>query len=215
MHTLIIQGSSPFARQKYLATHSVGCELIHVIAEKTKITIQQIHNLNTQLSISPRMPRVVWIEEANLLSIPAQNALLKMLEEPPVSTTFYLTLRNKSSLLSTIQSRSLTITLEPQNQTDDPAVLQELKAIMLMSPGDRLASIKKLDRASTKHWLSQIESSLKSKLKEPDLNHKHAQLLSKIARLTLTAHSQLDANCSVSLVTQNYYLLLPHTHAPK
>ena len=34
-------------------------------------------------------------------------------------------------------------------------------------------------------------------------------------RLSLHAHRELLANCSVGLVTQNFYLLLPHTRSTK
>lgn len=215
MTTLIIQGGTRTTRQAYLTPRLAGSELIHLCAEKSTITIQQVHSLNLPLSLTPRLPRIVWIEEANFLTVPAQNALLKMLEEPPVATTFYLTLRHKSSLLSTILSRALTLTLDQDQPHDDPTVLGELKTIMQMSPGDRLAKIPKLDREATKLWLTQIEGSLQAKLKEPNLTAPHAQLLAKLASLTLSAHSQLVANCNLSLVIQNYYLLLPHTHSTR
>lgn len=215
MQTIIVEGGSTSARQKYLEERIASSELIHLFAEKSTLTIQQVHDLSIPLSIAPRLPRIVWIEEANLLTIPAQNALLKMLEEPPASTSFYLTLRNKSSLLPTIRSRGLTITLGQPQAHDDPTILQELKTVMQQSPGDRLLSIKKLDRDAAKLWFSQIESSLTLKLKASNLNPQQAKLLSRIASLTLSAHSQLEANCSVSLVTQNYYLLLPHTRSPR
>ena len=42
----------------------------------------------------------------------AQNALLKILEEPPEYAVFILTVNNKSALLETVLSRSVVITLE-------------------------------------------------------------------------------------------------------
>jgi len=215
METFIIQGGSLLDRQNHLLSKSANTELIHLFAEKTSISLKQVQDLSAPLSISPQIARIIWIEEANLLTIPAQNALLKMLEEPPEQTSFYLTVKSKSSLLATIQSRALIISLDQTNIVDDPSVLQELKTVMLLSPGDRLANITKRDREETKQWLAQIEGALKSKLKDSQLNLKSAQMLAKLASLTLSAHSQLDANCSVSLVTQNYYLLLPHTRSPK
>ncbi|HSX18078.1 MAG TPA: AAA family ATPase [Candidatus Saccharimonadales bacterium] len=57
--------------------------------------------------------RVVIIENAQHLSIEAQNALLKILEEPNDDTVFILTAPNEQSLLPTIVSRCQTIQVYP------------------------------------------------------------------------------------------------------
>lgn len=57
--------------------------------------------------------RVVIIEEASLLSLEAQNALLKTLEEPNEDTLFILTAPNKINLLPTIVSRCQQIWVHP------------------------------------------------------------------------------------------------------
>ncbi|MDD5090772.1 MAG: hypothetical protein PHQ23_07620 [Candidatus Wallbacteria bacterium] len=49
--------------------------------------------------------RVVLIDRADALSLEAQNALLKVLEEPPERTCFLLCCRNPDYLLPTIRSR--------------------------------------------------------------------------------------------------------------
>lgn len=49
--------------------------------------------------------RVIIIEDAHLLTIEAQNALLKMLEEPPRGTVLILTVGYQQSVLPTIRSR--------------------------------------------------------------------------------------------------------------
>lgn len=46
----------------------------------------------------------------------AQNALLKILEEPPKYVMFILTVNNKSALLETVLSRSVVLTLEGVNE---------------------------------------------------------------------------------------------------
>lgn len=48
----------------------------------------------------------VIIERASLLTIPAQNALLKTLETPPENVVFFLLVESTSSLLTTIVSRA-------------------------------------------------------------------------------------------------------------
>ena len=48
----------------------------------------------------------VIIERASLLTVPAQNALLKTLETPPENVVFFLLVESASSLLTTIVSRA-------------------------------------------------------------------------------------------------------------
>lgn len=217
MHSFIVEGGSKDSRssvvQDLLSTQT---ELIHLVAEKSSLTIKQVQDLNGPLSISPRLPRIVWIEEADKLTIPAQNALLKMLEEPPESTSFYLTLNSATSLLPTVLSRCSLINLpNTPNLPNSANILSELKSIMSLTPGDRLMAIVKRDRSESILWIAEIESALKHKLRDPTITPTGAKTLAKIARLALEAHTQLLANCSVGLVTQNYYLLLPHTHSTK
>ncbi len=85
--------------------------------EKSSISIDSIRLLNTQMSLrtigTNSIRRVVLIEDANLMTIEAQNALLKLLEEPPLDTVIVLTASDKNALLPTLLSRVRTITISP------------------------------------------------------------------------------------------------------
>lgn len=217
MHSFIITNGTLESRGEFIQNlAATQTELIHLVAEKTTLTIKQVQDLGGPLSISPRLPRIVWIEEAGLLTVPAQNALLKMLEEPPADTTFYLTCQSAMSLLPTIRSRCATITLinhrPPASRQGGSTIdhLPSLKTIMSLSPGDRLAAIVKRDRSESILWITQIESALSAKLADKSVSDSGIKTLAKIAKLALQAHTELLANCSVGLVTQNFYLRLPH-----
>lgn len=72
------------------------------------ITIEQARQIKsfTRLrSHSDQDTRVVLIEHADLLTLEAQNALLKTLEEPPNDVCILLTANYKTNLLPTILSR--------------------------------------------------------------------------------------------------------------
>lgn len=56
--------------------------------------------------------KVYILGNADCMSVSAQNALLKVLEEPPGYVVFILTAQSKSMLLETVLSRSVTVTLE-------------------------------------------------------------------------------------------------------
>ena len=56
--------------------------------------------------------RIFILGNCQSMTIEAQNALLKILEEPPSYVLFILTVTNKSALLNTVLSRSVVISLE-------------------------------------------------------------------------------------------------------
>ncbi len=58
------------------------------------------------------------IEDADKMTVQAQNAILLTLEEPPSFVHFFLICNNSSSLLETIRSRAPTLRTEPLCDTD-------------------------------------------------------------------------------------------------
>jgi DNA polymerase-3 subunit delta' len=56
--------------------------------------------------------KVLILKEVQSMSVQAQNALLKVIEEPPRHVTFLLTCENKTALLETILSRVAVIALD-------------------------------------------------------------------------------------------------------
>ncbi len=89
---------------------------IRVIAPevgKKNIAVFQIRDLKTDAYIKPHKSKtkVFIIDYADTLNTQAQNALLKILEEPPQNTVFILIAENKASLLDTVISRSTVFSL--------------------------------------------------------------------------------------------------------
>jgi DNA polymerase-3 subunit delta' len=72
-----------------------------------EIKIEQIRNLSDFMNISTHRQglRVVVLYPAEALNVPASNALLKTLEEPPPGTVFLLASNSLDRLLPTILSR--------------------------------------------------------------------------------------------------------------
>ena len=71
------------------------------------INVGQVRSLSELLDLSPAMSewRVAVIDSADDLEPSAANALLKMLEEPPAKTLFFLVSHAPGRLLPTIRSR--------------------------------------------------------------------------------------------------------------
>ena len=90
-------------------------DIITIRHEKpSSISIDDIREqLNGDLLIKPYSSRhkVYIIPEADLLTVQAQNALLKTIEEPPAYAVFLLLTENADSLLQTIRSRCVMLKL--------------------------------------------------------------------------------------------------------
>lgn len=71
------------------------------------ISVDQIRSLGDLLAVTPSMSawRAIVIDAADDLEASAANALLKMLEEPPANTVFFLVSHAPGRLLPTIRSR--------------------------------------------------------------------------------------------------------------
>lgn len=74
--------------------------------------------LSLKVPIEAKHSRLVLIHDAHLLTLEAQNALLKTLEEPPSGTILILTASHKQALLPTIQSRMQAINVTRPEQSD-------------------------------------------------------------------------------------------------
>jgi len=95
-----------------LVTHGMYRELT---ADKNVINIEQIRDLFQLFALKTpgknATRRVVVIPNAELMNHSAQNALLKMLEEPPKDAVLILTSSAPHKLLSTITSRTQSLSL--------------------------------------------------------------------------------------------------------
>lgn len=90
--------------------------------EKGSIPIQAIRDLQHFLQLktigTKPIRRAVVVEHAEALTTEAQNAFLKVLEEPPADTVILLTADNQRALLPTILSRVQVIPVyAPEEQT--------------------------------------------------------------------------------------------------
>ncbi|HFQ7768378.1 TPA: ATP-binding protein [Clostridioides difficile] len=78
------------------------------------IKIAQIRNLQSDIVIRPHKDYKIYIiNNAEKMTVEAQNALLKTLEEPPNYAIIILVTNNKESLLETIKSRCDIIKFSP------------------------------------------------------------------------------------------------------
>ncbi len=95
-------------------------DILTIDLEKDKkiISISQIRKMGLSIASKPNEAkfRMVLILNADKMNPQAQNALLKMLEEPPEKTFFVLIAQEISSFLPTIISRCRKIRFKPLSQ---------------------------------------------------------------------------------------------------
>lgn len=213
MHSFIISGGTSSSRQKYVKNLvTPNTNFIHVTTDNPSLGIADAHALIQQLSISSSLARIVWVEEASRLTSDASNALLKLLEEPPINTTFYLSCDNSNTLLATVRSRSQIIKLDNDNSAELTNHLALIKQALPASSGDRITMGQSLptDRPELLNFFAALALEIHLKIPSAKSSASRAILL-KIAKLTLDAHTQLKANVSPSLAVAHFFLHLPHT----
>jgi len=99
---------------------------------KLSLGIEDVKNMQKKLFLKPFRgeKKAVILKEAHLLTSEAQNALLKVLEEPPVNTIIILTAESADTLLPTVRSRCTIRDLGHEGITITKAEQQEFAEIL-------------------------------------------------------------------------------------
>lgn len=101
-----------------------------IIAPKNNtISIDEIRALYRMTKSSRDEPLVVIIDDADTMGSDAQNALLKLLEEPPKQVHFILTTHYYSHLLPTITSRSTHVNMRDISADESNKFLSGIKTV--------------------------------------------------------------------------------------
>jgi hypothetical protein len=86
------------------------------LEDKASIGIEQVRKLQSDLALKTVRQagqRVIMVDEAQKLTTEAQNALLKVIEEPPESTIIILVATDPERLLATVRSRTQAVYFPP------------------------------------------------------------------------------------------------------
>jgi DNA polymerase III delta prime subunit len=119
-HAIILSGLNGIGKlyvAKWLS-HKLNLN-IHVIIpgpNKTTVSIDQIRELYSLTKTGNNL--AIIVPDSHLMSVPAQNSFLKLLEEAPTSVYFMLTTVSDNAVLSTIKSRSQIIEILPTSISD-------------------------------------------------------------------------------------------------
>lgn len=117
-------------------------------ADDTRITIGQIRDLQGALRLRgfDGGRRAAVIDGAEWLNASAQNALLRILEEPPPRTTLVLVAARPTAVLATIRSRCVRVRLpaEPQAGLRDPETPEKTSELVALLDGLRGRSVSQI-----------------------------------------------------------------------
>jgi DNA polymerase III subunit delta' len=144
-------GACASCRQVAAGSHP-DFQLLAVASGKKEIGVDRVRDVKrfTQLRPVRGSVKVAVIDDAHMLTVAAQNALLKTLEEPPERSLLILVANTPDALLPTVRSRCQRVQFSPlSNDTVTeilesshniaPAVARQLAALAEGSPGRALA----------------------------------------------------------------------------
>ncbi len=134
--------------------------------DKKSIGVSSIRNLQEGLFLSPTQSKrkVVMINEGEKLTTQAQNALLKILEDPPEETTFLILVEKLSKILPTLISRCQILRFAPLDQGSilkiiDTSNLGKPEEVLLLNLGQ--GSINETNKILAEVSLHTVISDLK------------------------------------------------------
>lgn len=231
MHAYIIAGGAKSQRQARVdlelkTWHSSPFDRISLQPEGLSIGIAQVRLFQKNLMLAPIHSNytVGVIFEADRLTLEAQQALLKTLEEPPPRAKIILETYSTATLLPTISSRCQIISLRVASDYDSETLLQcskTLEQIRRSAIGERLKLIEGVaktreeavawvDLAITTTREAMLSSFGISRLRQfnPTSSQPTPGPISTtgLLRRLLKAQAELSANVNPKLVLDNIFI---------
>jgi DNA polymerase-3 subunit delta' len=137
--------------------------LLEIAPEATAIKLEQAREIQEFCQLAHHSARIVIIDQADLMNLQTANTLLKLLEEPPPRTHFFLLVPSLQSVLSTIRSRAQVIRfgLLPKEELTQK---MNLPAWLVESSGGRMDQIEILQSEDAKELRERAKSWLEKSL---------------------------------------------------
>lgn len=215
----LIIGGDNIARKKEvdkeIEKKAVSTYDIHEIypSEKTnKIGIASVKQCIRDVQLTPveGTTKAVVFYEFQTATREAQNALLKLIEEPDSSTIVLLTADRKESILPTIVSRCQLISLS--RQAEKLLDADNLYALLKASEAERFAFAEELaqDKQRASEQLTSVIAELQSKLRKATIGEKNKEEIIHLLHLIRTLErgriSLLKTNTNPRLLLENLLL---------
>jgi len=134
-------GNCAACRQVAAGTHP-DVHVVGVPQGKKEIGVERARDVKRFVQLKPLRDRfkLAVIDDAHMLTVAAQNALLKTLEEPPDRSCLLLVANNPDALLPTVRSRCQRVPFAPLSRAAVVAVLTE-RLGLAAAVAERLAAV--------------------------------------------------------------------------
>jgi DNA polymerase-3 subunit gamma/tau len=115
------------ALKKHLSVIEKAARKMAEVLPKDSIPVDQVRAMSYWArTTSTDSAKAVILEEADLMGASTRNALLKILEEPPENTYFFLLTARKGGIMPTILSRVRPYHLPPRSGEEQRQVLEKI-----------------------------------------------------------------------------------------
>jgi len=202
MHAVLIEASY-IEGLTYLplACRTESPDIVHLSG--SRMGIDEVRSLIREAYMTPLYgSERVFVLAYGAFTEEAQNALLKLLEEPPKTARFYIITERPNLLLSTLRSRLVRadVGLHEESSFD-------LHAFLRLSYGDRLAEIASRAQKKDEVWLTDLMQAIETRAHDS----KDASLIRSVLSLKPYFHTP---GASKKMILEHLVLLLPsHTKA--
>lgn len=156
MQSLLIVSEDKKIQENYLRQLFTDSKIdiidVYTLESEKSIGIEEIRSLQKKLFLKPiKSPsKAIAINDAQTLTIESQNALLKVLEEPPRNTIIILNASNENALLPTILSRCKIIKLKNKprilEEKEEKEILELLSLLSSQKTGEKLKLAENLSK---------------------------------------------------------------------
>ena len=184
---------------------------IEILELEKALGIEDVRNIQKKIFLKPfRGDKKALIIKLNLgATLEAQNSMLKLLEEPPLSSLIFLITDNAKIFLPTILSRVKVIEIENESiQTNDDG-LREILSVDGAGDSLYLAQVVGKDKSEAIIWLESVIFSAREKMLKNLENKQEALKLRKlIHKLEFTHYDLKTTNANPRLCLENLFLNL-------
>ena len=207
MHSFIISGGTKKTRQEHIQNECAKkkikpYDIVSLSLLDNSIGIEDVRVFQKRLVLIPYASPFTFgiINDADYLTIEAQQALLKTLEEPPSHVLLYLEVENIDALIPTIRSRCQHIFISSDRQANgvDDEVREQLQKLLDVSFASRARIIDTIASTRDSALLFTQKAILSARIQMKDSKtRKQGKIL---LQLLFLAREQLEANITPKLV---------------
>ena len=176
-------------------------------SDRKDIVIEQIRDLKRDVIVVPNEAdrKVYLINNAELMNVSAQNALLQILEEPPSYAVFILRTETPADLLKTVRSRCVELRARADSKApEETAAATAETFISAIREGNAslvafMFSLERLDREQFAGFLAAAREQLISELRKTMRNRVSVTLpaYARAERALARAGEFLDLNVNI------------------